>query len=100
MTSLKSIQIKRAENLHASASRSWLISYVNGEKPLDGHLRKAIADYTEAAKIWTDVAYPSLAQLYMAVDGTRAGLEERMWNIHLSSSVQGQNDGAGQVRAA
>jgi hypothetical protein len=55
MTSLKSIQIKRAENLHASASRSWL-SYVNGEKPLDGHLRKAIADYTEAAKIWTDVA--------------------------------------------
>jgi hypothetical protein len=62
MTSLKSIQIKRAENLHASASRSWLISYVNGEKPLDGHLRKAIADYTEAAKIWTDVAYPSFAK--------------------------------------
>jgi hypothetical protein len=55
MTSLKSIQIKRAENLHASASRSWLISYVNGEKPLDGHLRKAIADYT-------DVAYPSFAK--------------------------------------
>jgi dCTP deaminase len=41
-----------------------------------------------------------MAQLYMAVDGTRARLEERMWNSHLMSSVQGQNDGAGQVRAA
>jgi hypothetical protein len=41
-----------------------------------------------------------LAQLYMAVDGTRARLEERMWNSHLMPSVQGQNDGAGQVRAA
>jgi len=41
-----------------------------------------------------------LAQLYIAVDGTITRLEERMWNAHLSSSVQGQNDGAGQVRAA
>jgi hypothetical protein len=40
------------------------------------------------------------AQLYMAVDGTRARLEERKRNAHLSPSVQGQNDGAWQVRAA